>query len=114
MEQSQAAPVGWTDVYLDASYADIAEEVPSYAGLVYSLLEERHDVLIHENRQTVRAAPVSAELAEVLQVVPGDHALEMRRSYFDRVGEAQIISLSILSAQNYSYEITLRRQAAAS
>ncbi len=112
--ESQAAPVGWTDVYLDAAYADIAEEVPGYAGLVYSLLEERHEVLIHEIRQTVRAAPVPAELAEVLQVAPGDHALEMRRSYHDRDGVAQIISLSILPAQNYSYEITLRRQAAAS
>ena len=78
------------------------------------MLEERHDVLIHEIRQTVRAAPVPAELAELLQVAPGDHALEMRRSYHDRDGAAQIISLSILPARNYRYEITLRRQAPAS
>lgn len=106
-----SAPVGWTDVYLCEKYSDIAEEVPSYSGLVYSLLEDRHNVVIHEIRQSIRAAPVPRELADVLQVDPGDHALELRRNYLDKDGAGQIITLSILPAQHYSYDIILRRQA---
>ncbi len=106
-----SAPVGWTDVYLSEAYSDIAEAVPDYPGLVYALLEERHDVVIHEIRQSIRAAPVPAEHARTLQVAAGDHALELRRRYLDKDGAAQIITLSILPARHYSYDINLRRQA---
>lgn len=106
-----SVPVGWTDVYLSQDYSDIAAEVPTYPGLVYSLLEDRHDVVIHEIQQSIRATPVPSELAKILQVEPGDHALELRRTYLDKDGCGQIISLSVLPAQHYSYDITLRRQA---
>lgn len=106
----QVAPVAWTDIYLCEDYADIAEEVPDYAGLVYTLLEERHAVVIREIHQSVRAVPVPAALAEALQVQPGAHALELRRCYRDADGVNRIITVNTLPAQHYSYEIILRRQ----
>ncbi|MDO6731841.1 GntR family transcriptional regulator [Marinovum sp. 2_MG-2023] len=106
-----SAPVGWTDVYLSQDYADIAEEIPTYPGLVYSLLEDRHDVVIHEIRQSIGATPVPRELADILQVEPGDHALELRRNYLDKDGIGQIITLSVLPARHYRYDITLQRRA---
>ncbi|WP_029620651.1 GntR family transcriptional regulator [Pseudorhizobium marinum] len=108
--ESLASPVGWTDVYLSEKYADIAADVPGYSGLVYSLLEERHGVIIHEIRQSIRAAPVPEEVASTLQVAPGGHALELRRNYLDKDAISQIITLSILPAEHYHYDITLRRQ----
>lgn len=109
--REQAAPVGWTDVYLDEEYADIAPEVPDYPGLVYALLEERHDVVIHEIRQSISAVPVPADLAEPLQVSAGSRALQLQRHYRDAGGVNRIITVSVLPAENYRYEITLRRQA---
>ena len=106
-----SAPVGWTDVYLSQEYADIVEEIPTYPGLVYSLLEARHDVVIHEIQQSIGAGPVPRELADILQVEIGDHALELRRNYLDKDGVGLIITLSILPAQHYSYDITLQRRA---
>ena len=78
--QSLAFPVGWTDVHLSEQYADIAADVPDYLGLVYSLLEERHGVIIHEIRRSIRAVPIPEDLAEALHVVPAGHALELRRN----------------------------------
>ena len=109
--ESQSAPVGWTDVYLDARFADVAEEVQDYAGLVYALLEERHPVVIREIRQKIRAVPVPAKLAAALEVEPLSSALELRRTYLDGDGASQIITVSVLPAASYSYEITLKRQA---
>lgn len=106
----QVAPVAWTDIYLCEAYADIAEDIPDYPGLVYSLLEERHDVVIREIHQAVRAVPVPDDLAGPLQVHAGAHALELRRCYRDADGENRIITLSTMPAEHYSYEITLRRQ----
>lgn len=108
--ESQAAPVGWTDVYLDACFADVADEVQDYAGLVYALIEERHPVVIHEIRQKIRAVLVPSELADALEVEPQSSALELRRTYLDGDGASQIITVSCLPAAAYSYEITLRRQ----
>ncbi|MCF8482142.1 MAG: GntR family transcriptional regulator [Rhodospirillum sp.] len=109
--EGQEVPVGWTDIYLTEKYADIAEEVSDYPGLVYALLEERHDVVIHEIRQSIRAVPVPEDQAEALGVTPASNALELRRQYRDGDGNTQIITLSVLPAEHYSYEITLRRQA---
>lgn len=103
-------PVGWTDIYLDETYADIAAEIADYHGLVYSLLEERHGILIHEIRQTIRATPVPEHLAGPLCVNAQTHALELRRYYMDRKRKNQIISISVLPSQHYTYEITLIRQ----
>jgi DNA-binding GntR family transcriptional regulator len=107
----QELPVGWTDIYLTEKYADIAEEVSDYPGLVYALLEERHDIVIHEIRQTISAMPVPEDLAVTLGVAPTSDALGLRRQYRDGDGRIQIITVSVLPAEHYSYEITLRRQA---
>ncbi|WP_421904519.1 GntR family transcriptional regulator [Mameliella sp.] len=104
------APVGCTDVFLNETYADIADEVQDYSGLVYTLLEERHGVIIREIRQSIKARPVPESLADLLQVAPGSHALELRRQYLDGGAENQIATVSILPADRYSYEITLRRE----
>ena len=106
-----SAPVGWTDVYLSAEYGQIADQVKDYPGLVYVLLEKETSIIIHEIEQSIRAVPVPDDLANALQVATGDHALELRRQYRDANNNSQIITLSILPAKNYTYEITLRRQA---
>lgn len=107
---AQETPVAWTDIYLCDIYADIANEIPNYPGLVYTLLEERHDVVIDEIHQALRAIPVPAELAGPLHVNAGTHALELRRCYRDADGQNLIITVSTMPAEQYSYEITLRRQ----
>lgn len=112
--ESQVAPVGWTDVYLCQCYDDIVEDIADYGGLIYSLLEERHSVLIHEIRQSISAVPVPEYLAVKLNVPAGDHALQLTRNYLNVENESLIVSISILPAKNYSYEISLKRQAAPS
>ncbi|WP_319533005.1 GntR family transcriptional regulator [uncultured Cohaesibacter sp.] len=109
--EGQSAPVGWTDIYLSQEHEQIAEQVKDYPGLVYVLLEKETSIVIHEIEQSIRAVPVPDDLANALQVAAGDHALELRRQYRDANNNSQIITLSILPAKNYTYEITLRRQA---
>lgn len=107
----QQTPVGWTDVYLGEEHAGIGPEIPDYPGLIYALLEERRGIVITEIRQSIRAVPMPPDLANVLGADPGGGALELRRQYRDRDGVSQIVSLSVLPAETYAYEITLHRQA---
>nr|WP_321443299.1 GntR family transcriptional regulator [uncultured Cohaesibacter sp.] len=109
--EGQEVPVGWTDIYLSEEYGQIAEQIKDFPGLIYVLLEKETSVIIHKIEQTIRAVPVPDDIAPALDVTAGDHALELRRQYRDANNSSQIITLSILPAKNYSYEITLRRQA---
>ena len=67
-------------------------------------------MVIREIWQSIRAAPVPADISRTLEVDAGSAALELRRTYLDGEGTSQIITLSVLPAESYRYEIVLRRQ----
>lgn len=106
-----ALPVGWTDVYIDASYVDIAELVKKAPdSLISSLIEERYGRQIAEIQQDVRAIVITdTELAKKLQVALGSSALKIIRSYFDTEGEVFEISSSVHPADRFSVSMRLRR-----
>ena len=65
--EPNAAPIGWTDVYVDAAYAelrDIVRECPDV--LISSLIEFRFGRRIAEIRQEIQAVLLPAKLAEEL------------------------------------------------
>lgn len=102
--------VCWTDVYIAAEYADIREDIAAYGGLIYTLLEQRFDVTVSDIIQSIRAVGVDPALAARLEVAPGSHALELTRRYRDAAHRCLIVSISVLPADNYTYEILLKRQ----
>lgn len=108
--EGQQAPVGWTDIYLCDKYGDIADDVQDYPGLVYLLLEERHSVLIHEIVQSISSITVPDSLADKLEAKQKDLALELTRHYLNAEGKSLIVSISVLPACHYHYEIRLKRQ----
>jgi GntR family transcriptional regulator len=107
----EALPIGWTDVYIDPSYAEIGEIVRASPGaLISSLIEERYDRQIAEIRQDVRAFAISdSAMARKLQVEPGATALKIVRQYFDAEGEVFEISVSVHPADRFSVSMRLRR-----
>lgn len=106
-----AIPIGWTDVYIDPSYADIVELVKKSPGaLISSLIEERYDRQIAEIQQDVRAfSIIDAELARKLQVKPGASALKIVRRYFDAEGKLFEVSVSVHPADRFAVSMRLRR-----
>jgi GntR family transcriptional regulator len=75
-----AAPIGWTDVYVDAAYSDLRDVVrESPDALISNLIETRYGRRVAEIRQDVQAVLVPAKLAAELQVDAGTPALKMVR-----------------------------------
>ena len=107
----EALPIGWTDVYIDPSYAEIGELVrASPDALISSLIEERYDRQIAEIRQDVRAFAITdTAMASKLQVEVGASALKILRQYFDAEGEVFEISVSVHPADRFSVSMRLRR-----
>lgn len=103
-------PAVWTDVYLTAEFGDIVADLPDYPGLIYTLLEQRHGIIIEEIRQTIVASTLSREIADVFEAAEGDSALEITRRYHDVSGHCRIVTISVQPAVSFKYEITLSRQ----
>ena len=108
------APIGWTDIYIDPSYTDIAELARTTPDmLISSLIEDRYGRHIAEIQQDVRACLIDAPaLAKELNVETGSAALRVVRRYYDDNGEAFEGSVAIHPADRFSLSMLLRRSAA--
>ncbi|MDF3089189.1 GntR family transcriptional regulator [Burkholderia semiarida] len=103
-------PVGWTDVYIDASYREIAEEAGRAPDtLISSLIEARYGRCVVEIQQKIQALNVTKEIAGRLQIPVGSAALEIVRRYIDSTGVAFEVSVSVHPADRFAVSMRLKR-----
>lgn len=109
----KARPICWTDVYLDAAYAEIGALVrESPETLISSLVEARYGRAIARIRQEVRGMTLPKALAAELQAEPGDAALKIVRHYLDSADQMFEFSLSVHPADRFSFSMELSRSRA--
>lgn len=103
-------PVGWTDVYIEPAYAEIAEIVRHSSGvLISTLIETRYGRRIEQIEQEIRAVTIDEPMAYSLQVAVGTTALKIIRWYSDATGSVFEVSISIHPAERFSVSMLLKR-----
>ncbi len=103
------APICWTDVYVDAAYADLRQVVRKLPRtLMSSIIETRYGRRSAEIHQSITATGVPAEHAEALNVPAGTPALRILRRYVDRAGKAFEITSSIHPENRFTFSMVLR------
>jgi GntR family transcriptional regulator len=109
--EPNAAPIGWTDVYVDAVYGELGDIVRASPDVLISqLIESRYGRRIAEIRQDVQAVLVPERLAEALKTHAGSPALRIVRHYLDPASAAFEISVTIHPADRFTFSIRLRRE----
>lgn len=108
--QDQEGPICWTDVYIPINYKDVLEDAKTYSGLIYTLIEQKHNVTITEIVQTIRAVDIPEHLRGHFNEDIDSKALELTRRYRNSRHECEMVSISVLPDRYYSYEITMTRQ----
>lgn len=104
------APIGWTDVFVDAAYADIEAAVrASPATLISELIEQRHGKRIQKIRQDIVAVATPATRARALQVEAGSPALKVTRRYLDGDDKAFEVSITLHPADRFPVSMLLER-----
>lgn len=107
---SDRLPVGWTDVYIEPAYQEIAELARKSPGvLVSALIESTYGRRIAEIRQEIHAMTVPEPLAAALQVEPGSTALKIFRWYHDAAGQVFEMSVSVHPADRFAVSMQLKR-----
>jgi GntR family transcriptional regulator len=103
-------PMGWTDVYVDEQYREVADLVRSAPDtLISSLIETRYGRRIARITQDIQAMAVPKALAEELKVEVGSPALRIVRRYLDASDEAFEISVTVHPAERFTFSMQLRR-----
>lgn len=103
-------PIGWTDVYVDSSYADIGDMVrQSPEMLISSLIETRYGRHVAKIQQDIKPMTVPMPLADALQVEPGSMALKAVRRYVDSADVAFEISVTVHPVDRFAFSIQLNR-----
>jgi len=106
----KARPICWTDVYLDAAYAEIGALVRESPGtLISSLVEARYGRAIARIRQEIRGMCLPKVLAGELQAEPGAAALKIVRRYLDSADQVFEISVSVHPADRFSFSMEMTR-----
>ncbi|MES2986347.1 MAG: GntR family transcriptional regulator [Pseudomonadota bacterium] len=104
------SPIGWTEVYVHASYGRIRNLVGKRAGPISSWIESEFDERVVEVRQTIRATVIPENLAEILDCQAGSAALEVERVYLTDRDKVIEVAFSIHPADRFAYFVTLRRK----
>lgn len=103
-------PIGWTDVYIDPRYEEIADAARAEPDtLISSLIEARYARCVAEIQQNVHAVNLPPDMAARLRVPAGTAALEIVRRYIDSAGVAFEISISVHPAERFSVSMRLKR-----
>jgi DNA-binding GntR family transcriptional regulator len=104
-------PVCWTDVYIDADFADdVRSRLDSTTGLFSTLIEEISGRRIQEIRQDIRAIGIPAPLAAELRAERASAALELRRQYLLSPGSLAEVSVSVHPGDRFTYSTRLSRR----
>jgi GntR family transcriptional regulator len=105
-----STPIGWTDVYLDTAYAEIADTIrASPETLISSLIESRYGRRIAEIQQEIKATTASQTMARKLRVDVGTPMLKIVRRYLDMAGQIFEASITFHPAERFSVSMRLRR-----
>ena len=110
---ASAAPMAWTDIYIDSAYADIGPIVRDTPDvLVSALIESRHGRPIAEIEQDVRATTLAdPRIGRALGLEPGAAVLKIVRRYIDEAGDTFEVSVTIHPAETFSVTTRLKRTA---
>lgn len=103
-------PLGWSDVYVPAEYADIADKArASPERLISSLIEEHFGLRIERVVQEIQATTLPESLAEALCAEAGSPALRLIRHYLDAQGRTFEVSETIHPADRFTFSTVLTR-----
>ncbi len=106
-------PISWADIYIDAAFEKIIEEVTNNPQtLISSMIERDCGQAIAEIRQTVFGTLIDSQLAHALATTPGSAGLRILRHYKDKSNKIIEITETVYPADRVSVSFQLKRSKA--
>ena len=107
--EPKRSPVCWTDIYVPAEFAGVAERIGKDAPHAFQIMERASGLFATDIDAELMAGSLSQRKAEALDVAAGSPALIIVRRYRDRTGRLFEVSVSEHPAGRFSYSVDLKR-----
>ncbi|MES2534492.1 MAG: GntR family transcriptional regulator [Pseudomonadota bacterium] len=99
----------WNETYILGRFASIRDEIETWSGAVYSLIEQRFGERIVSIRQEASALNLDAKLAKRLDVKPGTAGLQVKRTYFSANGVPLLFGFNTYEASKFTLVMDIKR-----
>ncbi len=110
--EARRSPVCWTDIFVPAEFAAIADRIGEDVTPVFRIMEQSSGLFATDINAELLAGSLSQRKAEALEVASGSPALIIVRRYRDRKGRLFEVSVSEHPAGRFSYAVDLKRKEA--
>ncbi len=110
----EAEPIGWTEVWLLGTYAEVLTGPQVHRTAIFEQVQERFGVALVEIRQEIGATLLDATLARRLRAEEASPALRIERRYFAEGGRLVELSVNTHPADRFRYGMVLQQGAARS
>lgn len=101
-------PIVYSESFLDEALGLTAAD--DFTGSLYELVQRKTGRLVDEAYHAIEGGLVEEGIAEHLDVAPGFPALRYRRTAYDQHGAPLIYETGVIRADQYAYEIRLKRK----
>jgi DNA-binding GntR family transcriptional regulator len=102
------AGTAWNETYLLGKFASIADEVQTWSGAVYSLIEQRFGERVVSIRQEVTALNLKARVAQKLRVRPGVAGLQVKRTYINADGQPLLMGFNTYVGSSFTLAMDIK------
>ena len=110
-QQNALAPLCWTDVYAQDTYAEVIELAREQPGeLIASLIEQHYGRTIDVVDQQVRAVILPADIAKSLNAEANTPGLKILRQYRDAQGVVMVVSETVHPDDRFILVTQMRRE----
>ncbi|MGX9394111.1 GntR family transcriptional regulator (plasmid) [Nitrobacteraceae bacterium UC4446_H13] len=103
------APLCLVEIFFDALYNGVVDQIRSANRPVADLIEDRYQVRIEHIRQEISAEQLSEPVAAALSAREGDPALVIKRWYSDAGGQMFQMTRSQYPAERFRYVVEFGR-----
>jgi GntR family transcriptional regulator len=107
--ERSSPPVGFSELYIDARYANIGRELQDSNGVAYTLLESRHGLMFRQVSQKIQAIGATANISSRLNVPLNSPILCIRTDFITTADQLVEIGFWYFPAGRFHLELTLKR-----
>lgn len=98
----------WNETYVLGRFSTIANEVETWSGPIYSLIEQRFSERVVFIRQEVTALNLKARVAQKLKVRPGVAGLQVKRTYINADGQPLLIGVNTYVGSTFTLAMEIK------
>jgi len=98
----------WNETYVLGKFAGMIEEVETWYGAVYSLIEQRYGERIISIRQEVTALNLKARVAQKLKAKSGVAGLQVKRTYINAFGQPLLMGFNTYVGTTFTLAMDIK------